>query len=422
MRRVIAFSLLFLSVLVVYGAAQCDSIKVHFALNKASLDYALDNNAASMKKFIDALVVSAKSGEIDHITVSGYASPEGPLLNNYKLSIERCNVIADYISQSAGIPRNEIRTNPCGVAWEGLQALVDATPETPYRDEVLAILNEYKDRARSDDAQYDKCLKRLMEIDNGRAYNWILNNLFPKLRYALAICSYQIIDNDASIAESDTTAAADDRNYAQYRPDEGVNYELSPIENFQKPDESLPPLHRLAIKTNLLYDCALLPNLEIEWRVNNNWSVALEGGVAWWGKYSDNKSYRLAMVSPEVKRWFRIREPWHGWYAGVFAGAGLYDFQNGSPGYRGEGVMGGVSAGYMWPIGRNLSLEAAIGTGYLYTRYKEYKPISGHHVYQRTKDIHYFGPLKLKFSLVWRLWNVNKPKRVNDELQNGIAK
>lgn len=170
-------------------------------------------------------------------------------------------------------------------------------------------------------------------------------------------------------------------------------------------------LQRIAIKSNLLYDAALMPNLEVEWRVNDKWSVALEGGVAWWGKYSNNKSYRLAMVSPEVKRWFRTRGPWHGLYMGLFIGGGLYDFQNGSPGYRGEGVMSGLSVGYMWPLNRCLSLEAAFGAGYLFTRYKEYHPSDGHHVYQRTRDINYFGPLKVKLSIVWRLWDTTKSRR-----------
>ncbi|MDE7388773.1 MAG: DUF3575 domain-containing protein [Muribaculaceae bacterium] len=173
------------------------------------------------------------------------------------------------------------------------------------------------------------------------------------------------------------------------------------------------PLHRLAIKTNLLYDAALLPNLEVEYRASKNWSVALEGGVAWWGRYSKERSYRLAMVSPEVKYWIRPRAPWHGLYAGVFAGGTLYDFEKGTPGYRGEGAFGGLSLGYMWPVSRCLSLEAAVGAGYLFTRYKEYAPIEGHHVYQRTKNLNYFGPLKVKFSLVWRLWDANKPARIN---------
>lgn len=167
-------------------------------------------------------------------------------------------------------------------------------------------------------------------------------------------------------------------------------------------------LHRFALKTNLLYDAALMPNLELEWRMNSRWSLAVEGALAWWKKNAKHKYYRIAMVSPEIRRWFNTRGPWHGMYAGLFAGVGKYDLENGDTGYMGNGYMAGLSYGYMWPIGRSLSLEAGIGAGYMYTRYEEYKPFDGHYLYQRTKTLNYFGPLKLKFSLAWRFNDINK--------------
>lgn len=172
------------------------------------------------------------------------------------------------------------------------------------------------------------------------------------------------------------------------------------------------PLHRFALKTNLLYDAALMPNLELEWRMNSQWSLAVEGALAWWKKDAKHKYYRIAMVSPEIRRWFNTRGPWHGMYAGLFAGVGKYDLENGGTGYMGNDCyMVGFSYGYMWPIGRTLSLEAGIGAGYMYTRYKEYNPFEGHYLYQRTKTLNYFGPLKLKFSLAWRFNDINKPHK-----------
>lgn len=57
MKRIIAFSLFVCSVFVVYGADYCDSIKVFFDLNKATFSPTLNNNALSMKNFIDSLTV-----------------------------------------------------------------------------------------------------------------------------------------------------------------------------------------------------------------------------------------------------------------------------------------------------------------------------------------------------------------------------
>lgn len=443
MKKAIAFFLLSLSVLVVYGVA--DSVKVvYFALNEATFDPALNNNAPSMDDFIDGITVSAHSGTLDHVAVYGYASPDGPFSINEKLSIRRCNAIAQYISRHAGIPLEEIRTYPGGIAWEGLRDLVTRNPQTPSRDAVIRILDEYIPGACTDMTKSDQCRAAIFALDGGRTYSWMLKNFFPELRYALAVYSYfateRAIGNqcvDAQELASDTTSAEDSTTSKAANAPDGESMDLSGdqaadmagegngngVESAAKKtaDPTLPyldanqtnydPLHRLAIKTNFLYDAALMPNLEVEWRVNDKWSLALEGGVAWWGKYSKDRSYRLAMVSPEVRYWIRQRAPWHGLYVGAFVGGALYDFLKDSPGYRGEGAMGGVSVGYMWPISHNFSLEAELGAGYLFTRYKEYHPLDGHHVYQRTKDINYFGPLKVKLSLVWRLWDVNKPRR-----------
>ena len=47
----------------------------------------------------------------------------------------------------------------------------------------------------------------------------------------------------------------------------------------------------------------------------------------------------------------------------------------------------------------------------MHSKYEEYLPIDGHYVYQQTSRMDYFGPLKLKFALVWRLWNTDDSKK-----------
>ena len=43
-----------------------------------------------------------------------------------------------------------------------------------------------------------------------------------------------------------------------------------------------------------------------------------------------------------------------------------------------------------------------------FTQYEEYLPIDGHYVYQQTSRTNWLGPVKLKFALVWRLWDANR--------------
>lgn len=165
---------------------------------------------------------------------------------------------------------------------------------------------------------------------------------------------------------------------------------------------------RFVLKTNLLGYAVLMPNAEIEWMFRDRWSAALEIQGAWYAKSTPHKVYRLATLTPELRYWTSGGRRWNGMYVGLFGGAGLYDLSNGKKGHKGEGVMAGLSAGYMWPIGKHLSIDAGIGAGYMWAHDKVYDPVplDGHFLYQYTKNIDYIGPLRLKLSIVWRLQSV----------------
>lgn len=160
-----------------------------------------------------------------------------------------------------------------------------------------------------------------------------------------------------------------------------------------------------ALKTNMLGYAVLMPNIEAEWKFADRWSAALEVQGAWWSKGYPRKVYRLAMVTPEVRFWAINHSQWHGLYVGAFGRFGLYDLHRSmnKRGHKGEGVMAGLSVGYMWPISKHLSLDAGIGFGYMRARDKVYTPFDGHYLYQYTKNVDYVGPLRLKLSLVWRI-------------------
>lgn len=417
MRRIIACTLAVFTICVTLGQNLSDSVKVYFNIGKSQFDPTIGDNAAAIDSFIVKIRKAADHHTLDHIAISAYASPDGSLSRNNHLSKKRCDAIASLIADRAGIAPELIKTNAEGVAWNQLRQVVEATPDVPSRTQILYILDNtplwiYNSQGQIIDGRKNQ----LMSLNRGVPYRWMLHRIFPKLRNALAISVYlkadsceEKTDNDEEIPESieepDTFHVADSIH---------VPEQQTPTEDTAIPQ--IPPRHLFALKTNLPYYAILLPNLELEWLINKHWSVAADGNMAWWGSYSHNKSYRIAILTSEARYWIKPRAPWHGLYAGVLAGGGWYDFENGSTGYYGEGLMTGLSAGYMWPIGRNLSLEAGAGAGYVYTRYKEYRPYEGHHLYLRAKSLNYFGPLKVKFSIVWRFFDVNKPKRTPSEI------
>lgn len=179
---------------------------------------------------------------------------------------------------------------------------------------------------------------------------------------------------------------------------------------------AMPPDYRLLIKTNLLYDIVLMPSLEVEYRIGKRWTINLEGCMAWWHNDGKHRYYQAATLSPEGRWWFGQQKGslWHGHYLGLFGGFIWYDIENGKRGYQGEAQTVGISYGYMFPIGKRLSLEAGVSIGYLHSEYEEYLPETyaegTHYVYQQTKRLDYSGPLKLKLVLVWHLWKTDKKK------------
>ena len=369
------------------------------------------------------------AGCVSQLSLRGNASPDGMAAANVRLTRKRVEAVLSYLRQWVEIPDGLVEVQANGFDWEGLQLRVEDDPECPARQEVLEVLSDTPEWMY--DAQgriVDGRRKRLMDLRGGVPYGYLAEKVFPDLRN-VSIILYGHGDQLQAQKEapdpsdgrsqatvvggvSDTQTVAEPMGEAvpeqtsSGKDPEGVRKEEIAGDTLVQ-----PPWHRLAIKTNLLYDAILMPSLEVEYRIDDRWSVAVEGSVAWWKRDRRHKYYQIATILPEGRYWFGTKKPWHGHYVGVFAGGSWYDLENGERGYKGEFFTTGVSYGYMFPIGRSLSIEAGLGVGFLYTTYEEYLPIDGHYVYQQTSRTNWFGPVKVKLALVWRLWDGKKGGR-----------
>ena len=420
--RLLAFVLAVMATFTSFGINHADSVNVIFRTGHRQFDPSLGENRLMMDSFIAKVREAADNGDIERIVVRAYASPDGTSKANELLARHRCDAISDYIIQQSGVNANLIQRIPEGIAWDGLKQLVIQNTETPSRNAILDILDNtpvwvYDSHGKVIDGRKS----RLMSLGRGLPYRWMEKNLFPQLRNALAVT---MVTKQPTPPEAETLPSDPASEILQITEDPGnkamedysdISEKPDTISRHVEPEYIYSVKHRFALKTNLLYDAILFPNLELEWLFNKNWSVALEGDVAWW-KPDFTHVYRLAIISPEARYHIRPRAPWHGMYVGLFVGGGLYQLENGGNGYHGEGGMGGVSFGYMWPIGKHFSLEAGIGAGYMSTRYKIYENRDNHKLYMRTKTLNYFGPLKLKFSIPWRFAIMTKNVKVNSTL------
>lgn len=363
------------------------------SFDKGSEEIVPDSDLRRFAQRMDSLI---NAGLLGNVSVTGVASVDGNKIKNEILSSERAGAMKEWLVESTDIDANKILLFANGEDWNMFRRLIEDDSNFPDKEDALAVID-----SDSSDAIKES---RLRAISGGKVWQYLKDNIFPEMR--VAIVSLDILSDQNYVAESQPSISN--------KTEQAVSIEeagsLSPSNDTDtftsatvaEENDNYTLSQRMALKTNLLYDAALMPSLELEYRFNARWSVVLEGNVAWWKNDRKHKYYQIATIIPEVRYHLGSDCGWRGHYLGLFAGGGKYDLENGRKGYSGEGGMVGVSYNYVFNVGKSISFEAGLGVGAMYTRYKQYIPKNGHYLYQQTKNLWYGGPLRVKFALVWR--------------------
>ena len=371
-----------------------EPLLLYFRYNRSLVDSSYMDNGKSLSIFHALLSNSTAVSLIDTVIITAYASPEGSAAYNNHLTQLRADAVKAYLVRNYPcLEQYRIRTSSQGEDWEGLKRLVTEDTNVPDRAEVLEILNEVKDTHR--------CKELLKRLNCGYAYQYISKHLLYRLRNA-AVCTVKV----KKIAPNDPPKL-------HYLQSSSHRDKLS-FARVQSIDSSVtsgvPSVRPLfALKTNLLFDLALAPNIDLELPLGHRWSLNAEWIFPWW--LIDNDKYCLQVLSGglEGRYWLGKRTNRRiltGHFFGLYAGGGKYDLQWKEKGYQGEFyIASGISYGYAMPIARRLNLEFCIGIGLLQTNYKHYRTINNYHtlLWQSNGNYTWFGPTKAKISLVWLL-------------------
>lgn len=403
-----------------------DSTRIYYRLGYRYVDTSLRGNGEVLKNLCAKIEKALQEETLEKVVIYAYTSPDGTNKANTALAARRADSLESWILRNTVLPGKLLEKNSGGIAWDLLREAVSKS-EMQYKEEVLRILDNTPIWVFDGNSRVVSSRKKeLMDLKGGVPYRYMYEHLFPDLRSSIAILLYIRVqepqaeeevepaapeESEPVAPEEDMTPVAPQENVKPVAPEEKAIPEAGDDATSVAPEKGYEPLHRLALKTNIIYDLALMPSLEVEYMIDDRWSVNAEGEVAWWRKESKHKYYQIATLSPEIRYWFKTKKRWHGHYVGLFGGGSWYDLENGRRGYKGEFWKAGLSYGYMFPIGRSLSFEAGLGLGFLRTWYEEYLPIDGHYVYQQSSRTNWIGPVKLKFTLVWRLWDENRSKR-----------
>ena len=105
-------------------------------------------------------------------------SPEDDESYNTNLISKRNHSVSEFLQRyHSNIDVNKIHYFSAGENWSELRKMAAADPNLPDREEVLILIDYHKN-------DIVKRKQLLRKLNQGAAYRYMVNNVFPKLRRA----------------------------------------------------------------------------------------------------------------------------------------------------------------------------------------------------------------------------------------------
>ena len=406
-----------------YAASIQDSLRttIYFRPGYSLLELSYRDNDANMKALTQGIqtIKGNPCVQLQHIRILSAASPEGNSALNKRVAKRRGERLRDYLKETLVLPDSIFTVSSAGEDWQGLASLI-AKEKTPWRNKALQIIRHTPEWVTRNGKVVDGRKRQLQNLDGGKAWKYMLDNHFYTLRTgAVVVCEVKTLADrahaDRTHAEAHEGSHAD---FADYADESKLSAaEARPEPASQQPAPQAPPVASyFALKSNLLYDALLVPNLSLEASIGSGWTLGAGGMLAWWSKDAKHRYWRIYGGDLEIRKYFGTlskSKPLQGHHLGIYGDFLTYDFEFGAKGYQSKATYAaGIKYGYSHPIANRLNLDFALGIGYLHSNYKTYVPRDGCYVYQETKKRKWLGPTQAEISLVWLLGkgNTNKKK------------
>ena len=397
-----------------------DSVKIHFLQGRIGLVPQLLDNQKALDRIADSLRTSYADSvyRLQKVLVVGSASPEGSVKLNKWLSEKRAGVLFDYLSHYGSLPDSLKTTHFIGRDWKGLIRLVENDPKVPFREETLKLLRSIYEEVRGKSNFKGDHLKRIQQLRGGAPYRYMYKHHFPDLRASYLYLWYQKVLNPVAPQPKPVTKVI---------PPVCTDTETVHDTVYIKVPCPETPFY-MDIRTNMLYDALLIPNVGVEFYLGKGWSLVADWMYGWWKTDRRHWYWRAYGGDVALRKWWgraAMEKPLTGHHIGIYAQVFTFDFETGGRGYMGGKPGGtlwekanyaaGLEYGYSLPIARRLNIDFTVGAGYWGGTYYEYKPEDGCYVWQSTKQRHWVGPTKAEVSLVWLIGrgNYNKKKGGN---------
>lgn len=379
------------------GEAFCDSL-----LTRVAFPHAVSNLPNYPKINIAAIelmkVLEDPNIEVSRIYVCGSTSPVGLWGDNVKLSQARTDNVANYLQYALDIPENKIIKESKVEDWDRLADMVEAS-DIPHKYEVLDIIHN---------KTWGERKTALRRLAGGSVWKTLEKDFFPELRSVRfgIFCRYK---QTPVVTVIDTVYVRDTIYVKEYiREEPQVIYKNQPVAKQTKPRASktsesvkkAPKTRKtpakasaqlasedtdawkIGIKTNLLMDAFVIPNIAVEMKVLDHISFNVEGWYTPYNVFAPAKDTNFSGFRPQFRYWFGNNSLMRNgnyvaidgslmWYTLKWRDGLLY--QNGKENMfdrrssnSAPAWSAGVSYGYCFGLGRKQAwgIEVELGIGY----------------------------------------------------------
>ena len=169
--------------------AEHATVRIQFKVGKHDIVSSFGQNyleLAKVTRILQPIVETPDDIEVQKLTITGYASPEGDFNANLALSQRRADSFKSYLITMYGTLSglSQFPAVGKGEDWAGLRKSVAESTYVPMKEDVLRLIDGYSIEGGRE--------ARLMQLGGGSVYKYLLENLYPSLRRMDMEVSYKV--------------------------------------------------------------------------------------------------------------------------------------------------------------------------------------------------------------------------------------
>lgn len=421
-----------------------DSITVHYPSGYRYVIPSYNGNAAALDSVITKVRSYMDENRDFEVVIRSYSSPDGDLRSNNRLTRLRGDSLASYIIRYTGIDPGKVTCEPEGIGYDILRTLVEKDTQVPDREQVLDALRTVPETVEYAPGMVKEQLKvRLLTIAGGRAYVYMKQHMFPKLRNSMSVLlivrrrdageplrqyipesvqnaevyALSTREGDPILAAQRPAVVAGDRGAASVVPADSAvavapeadsavavvpAVDSGKTVSGRKKSSFTWESSRWWLKTNLPFYALVVPNLAVEVRLADQWSLDIP---VYYSPYTvaRNYRYRVFALQPSARYW--LKPGMKGHFFGVHLLGGMFNISVDERNrYQDtDGMWGaGLDYGYALKFSKHWGMEFNIGVGYIWTRYDTFYNVENG-ISWDTSTANYLGITRLGISLIYKL-------------------